>query len=169
MEKRAREIMRKAEEAAKELSRPKPLLSELFGEVGRVEMFGRSASGERFIAELGPPTHLTVQTLHKEPNPNRELLWETRTWDNWSIQLVYYRDTGKAYFFLNHGPHYTAKLIGEDDLKTLRAALTKAQRRIRSEKETCATPLSSKEAETAVFNFESRPHSERRLKLACAT
>jgi hypothetical protein len=159
LEKKARTIAQKAEEAARELSKPKPLLSEFFGEVGRVEMFGRSASGERFIAEIGPPTHLTVQTLHKEPNPNREVLWETRTWDNWSIQLVHYCDTGKVYLFINHGPHYTARLMGEDDLNMLRAALTKAQRRIRSEKETCATPLPQKEAETAGFNFESRPHS----------
>jgi hypothetical protein len=159
LEKKAREIARKVEEAARELSRPKPLLSELFGEVGRVEVFGRSASGERFIAELGPPTHLTVQTLHKEPNPNREVLWETRTWDNWSAQLVHYTDSGKVYLFINHGPHYTAKLMSEEDLNMLRAALTKAQRRIRSKKEACATPLSSKEAETAIFNFESKPHS----------
>jgi hypothetical protein len=159
VEKRARVITRKAEEAAKELSRPKPLLSELFGEVGRVEMFGRSASGERFIAELGPPTHLTVQTLHREPNPNREVLWETHTWDNWSVQLVHYSDTGKVYLFINHGPHYTAKLMVEEDLKTLRAALTKAQRRIRSEKEACATSLPQKEAEIVNSSFESKPHS----------
>jgi hypothetical protein len=159
VEKRAREITRKAEEAAKELSRPKPVLSELFGEVGRVEMYGRSASGERFIAELGPPTYLTIQTLHKEPNPNREVLWETRTWDNWSIQLVHYCDTGKVYLFINHGPHYTARLMVEEDLKTLRAALTKAQRRIRSEKETCATSLSQKETEIENSNSENKLHS----------
>jgi hypothetical protein len=159
LEKKARTIARKAEEAARELSRPKPLLSEFFGEVGKVEMFGLSPDGQKFIAEVGPPAYMVVQTLNKKRNPNREVLWEIHTWDRWCAQLVYYSDTGKVYLFINHGPHYTARLMGKEDLKTLRAALTKAQRRMRSEKEACATPLPQKEAETAGFNFESRPHS----------
>ncbi|MDI6813768.1 MAG: hypothetical protein QMD10_09555 [Desulfitobacteriaceae bacterium] len=131
LEKRARRIAQKAEEAAKELARPKPLLSELFGEIGKIELYGRSEQGERFIAELGPPTRITAQTLPREPNHNREVLWETRTWDNWAIQLVHYRDTGKVYLFLNHGPHYTSRLLGLEDAKNLKNALRRAMRRMK--------------------------------------
>jgi len=41
LEKKARRIVQKAEEVAKELARPKPLLSEYFGDAGRIEIFGR--------------------------------------------------------------------------------------------------------------------------------
>ncbi|MEM3579379.1 MAG: hypothetical protein QXL54_04060 [Candidatus Bathyarchaeia archaeon] len=129
-EKKARQLAQKAEEAARELARPKPLLSELFGEVGRVEMYGRSEDGERFIAELGPPTRITAQTLPKWPNPFREVLWETRTWDNWSLQLVHYTDTGKVYLFLGHGPHHTARLLVASDARHMLNALWKAVRRL---------------------------------------
>ncbi len=148
LEKRARRIAQKAEEAAKELSKPKPLISELFGPVGRVELYGRLPNGsERFIAELGPPTNITVQTLPKEPNPNREVLYETRTWNGWGFQIVYYRDTGKAYMFFNHGPHYTARLLGEGEVKALRAALEKARRRLLSTKAQCNASKSTEEDE----------------------
>jgi len=146
LEKKARQLAHKAEEAARELSRPRPLVSELFGDVGRVEMYGRSSNGERFIVELGPPTHITAQILPSQPNPFREVLWETRTWDNWSLQLVHYQDSHKIYLFINHGPHYTAKLMGEGDIKALRAALTKACRRLKKSSGPCDAPLSPKEA-----------------------
>jgi len=161
LEKKVRELTRKAEEAARELSRPRPMLSELFGEVGRVEIFGRGEDGERFIAELGPPTRITVQTLPKEPNPNREVLWETRTWDNWSIQLVYYSDSHKVYLFLNHGPHYTARLLNEGDVKALRAALAKARRRLLSAKASCDAPNSEEEARSKHFISENEPKKQK--------
>lgn len=146
LENKAREIARKAEEAAKELSRPRPLLGELFGDVGRIELYGRSPDGERFIAELGPPTRITAQTLTRRPNPDREVLWETRTWDNWSVQLVHYRDTGKVYLFLNHGPHYTARLVDERCAGEIRNSAEKALRRLRSKNdENCS--VASKQAQ----------------------
>lgn len=131
LEKKTREIARMVEEAAKELAKPKPLLSEYFGDVGRVEIFGRSEDGERFIAELGPPTRITAQVLPRKFNPFRETLWEIRTWDNWAVQLVHYHDTGKVYLFLNHGPHYTAKLMDEHCTRDLRNSAEKALRRLK--------------------------------------
>lgn len=146
LEKKARQLAYKAEEVARELSRTRPLVSDLFGDVGRVEMYGRSPDGERFIVELGPPTNITAQTLPSQPNPFREVLWETRTWDNWTVQLVHYQDSHKVYLFLNHGPHYTARLMNEEDLKALRAASTKACRRLKKHSGSCDAPLSPKEA-----------------------
>ena len=148
LEKKARRIARKAEEAARELARPRPLLSEYFGEAGRIEIFGRGEDGERFIAELGPPTRITAQTLPRQRNPNREVLWETRTWDNWAVQLVHYQDSRKVYLFLSHGPHYTARLMDNGDLKALRAATEKARRRILSSKEKCNVLLPEEDAES---------------------
>jgi len=167
LERKARELARKAEEAAKELSRPRPLLSELFGEVGRVEMYGRTPEGERFIAELGPSTRITAQTLPREPNPNREVLYETHTWDGWSLQLVYYSDSHKAYLFLNHGPHFTARLLDEGDVKALRAALTKARRRLLSAKGACDASNSAEGYRTANFTSEKSAKRQKQAEKSC--
>jgi hypothetical protein len=148
-EKRAKRLRRRAEQlsdeaarVARRLSQPRPLLKEWWGEVDRVELWGRGDDGTRFIAELGPKTEVTIRALPQKRNPNRELLWMTKTWDGWTAQLVHYMDTGSIFLFLARGSHYAMRRLEEDDLRLLENAIKKARRRLKKRRDTPKHPKS---------------------------